>query len=403
MASVETLRGRIQDLDSHEMIPAKLWPEYFGDIGAMLHSMLESRINVMEGANNFYVDVDGDDTPITDETVWTVKGPKAPGAIDMARRLDVLDVMGVRRQLVFPGFGLVGVVVCQASLDFLAGLFEVEASTLDAPMVREFGRAMCMAHNDWVLAQTKVEPDRLRLVAILWPDDVDAMMAEAERLFAAGVRSLFLPASEPFGGESPASPAADPFWSLCEEADASVMLHVAVENFLHTDAWRKIPQFQMDFMNFTEFPGDPWSLSTVRLVVENYLSTLVLGGVFERHPSLRFGVIECGSNWVGPLAENLDMWASQFPRRMNKILSMPPSAYFPRNIRVSSLKFEKVATYIDRYGLEDVFCYSSDHPHAEGGSHQLETLVKEMTRLGDSVMEKFFVTNADLLMPPIAV
>jgi hypothetical protein len=88
---------------------------------------------------------------------------------------------------------------------------------------------------------------------------------------------------------------------------------------------------------------------------------------------------------------------------MAKILSMPPSAYFPRNIRVSSLKFEAVSSYIDRYGLEDVYCYSSDHPHAEGGSRQLETLMNETKRLGAGFMEKFFVTNADLLMPPLPV
>src|SRR5258708_19280735 len=37
----------------------------------------------------------------------------------------------------------------------------------------------------------------------------------------------------------------------------------------------------------------------------HFISMLVLGGVFERFPSLRFGAIEVGGGWLGPLAERL--------------------------------------------------------------------------------------------------
>ena len=48
----------------------------------------------------------GDTAPINAETVWTTKGPGAPSAADLRRRPQVLDEMGVRRQLVSPGFAL---------------------------------------------------------------------------------------------------------------------------------------------------------------------------------------------------------------------------------------------------------------------------------------------------------
>src|SRR3546814_14647159 len=43
---------------------------------------------------------------ISDENVWTVKGVAAPGAVDMGRRIAVMDQMGIARQLIFPTFGL---------------------------------------------------------------------------------------------------------------------------------------------------------------------------------------------------------------------------------------------------------------------------------------------------------
>jgi hypothetical protein len=58
--------------------------------------------------------------------------------------------------------------------------------------------------------------------------------------------------------------------------------------------------------------------------------------VFERHPTLRFGAIELGSHWLGPLADNLDMWIERvFARRTKDILSLKPSEYLARNVRVT--------------------------------------------------------------------
>ena len=38
----------------------------------------------------------------TEENIWTVKGCDAPGASTLETRLEVMDMMGIERQLVFP-------------------------------------------------------------------------------------------------------------------------------------------------------------------------------------------------------------------------------------------------------------------------------------------------------------
>ena len=48
------------------------------------------------------------------------------------------------------------------------------------------------------------------------------------------------------------------------------------------------------FRILTEFRVDPWTLGNSHITAQNFLQILVVGGVFERHPQLRVGVIEMG-------------------------------------------------------------------------------------------------------------
>lgn len=407
MLELHAILGRVVDVDTHEMTPIGLWPDRFGDVGALFAALGEAQRGRDESLDTLLSDVEKDDLEITTETVWKRSGwardtARAPGAFDMKRRLAVLDVMGVQRHLVFPSFGLLALMLANDPL-YVVELFCLDPSALPpVDDVQELGRRACKAYNDWAIAEAAVDPDRLRIVGVLAVDDISAMMAEAERLLAAGIRGFQIPLASPPGGKSPADQAIAPFWSLCEEADAPVFLHAAGERFLATDAWHNVPEFKQDRVRSVEFNVDPWFFATIHIPCENYLTTMILGGVFERHPNLRLGVIETGANWIGPMSENLDLWAAQFPRRMAKIISMPPSAFVARNVRLSTFSFEPVRCYFERYpALSDVYCYASDYPHIEGGSDQLQRTAEELSGLGSEVLEKFFVTNSALIMPPL--
>jgi predicted TIM-barrel fold metal-dependent hydrolase len=410
MSGLDGLFGRINDLDSHEMIPIELWGDCFGETGVRFGEMFTANaaISGTGDRNSLMLDSVDDTLELTDDIVWKRagwgSGVRAPGAIDMDRRIEVLDFMGVRRQLVFfTGLGM-ALLVHVSTPEFAKALFGIEGdiSANDWSIVQDLGYTGIRSWNDWVVEKSKIDPDRLRPVAVLLPEDLPAAVAEAERLIAGGVKALMIPCSVPPGGKSPADVALSPLWSLCEEANVPVLVHILAENILRSTAWNAVPEFAVDSGFSAEFIGDPWSMSTQHIPAQNYLTTMILGGVFERHPRLRFGVIECGAHWVGPVAENLDRWATVFSRRVGRTLSLKPSEYFSRNIRVTGFTFEPIAQYIDRYGLEDVYCYGSDYPHYEGGTDQLRTFAETMAPLGRETMEKFFVTNGDLLMPALA-
>jgi len=130
--------------------------------------------------------------------------------------------------------------------------------------------------------------------------------------------------------------------------------------------------------------------------------TMVLGGVFDRHPKLVFGTAEFTGHWVGPLAENMDRFYGSTPFNSSQAqtkLTLKPSDYIRRNVRVACFDFEPIGTYISRYGFEEVFCYASDFPHHEGGKDPMNSFVRHLEGHSPEVLRKVFVDNGRSLLP----
>ena len=164
---------------------------------------------------------------------------------------------------------------------------------------------------------------------------------------------------------------------------------------------RNAPVFS-GFRLLSEFSVDPRSLSVNYLTTQNFLTTMVVGGVFERHPALRFGVIETGGYWVGPACEQMDMWyehSTSFGTEKSFRLPRRPSDYVRRNVRVSCFDFEPVDTYIRRYGLEDVLCFATDYPAHRRRHEPRGQMAVATGPARPDVVRKFFVTNGRWLLP----
>jgi predicted TIM-barrel fold metal-dependent hydrolase len=146
----------------------------------------------------------------------------------------------------------------------------------------------------------------------------------------------------------------------------------------------------------------------MHLEVENFTTVMVMGGVFDRHPTLRFGLIETTAYFMGPLARRLDMWwnldkgiinqpkAGQVPPYR---LPEPPSFYLNRNVRVTPFFFEDMARDFEIYDIDDMLCFSTDYPHVEGGKNAIKTHYEKIKHLGEDIIRKYFVTNGSWLLP----
>lgn len=397
-----TLHGRIRDADSHEMYPASAWVQEYGEIVAPLAKIfIESQSKKVP--NSFSVDVARDDLPVTEESVrqsWGA-GCLSVGAFDMRRRLDVMDVMGVKDCLLFGSvMAIYGHQMATAGGDLIAQQYDGDAKG-EAEAAFALGRAALAAHNDWCIRTAQISP-RLRPVATVLTNDLNAAVTECRRLIDGGVRAIALPSGTTIGGKAPANPANDILWQLFAETRTALLFHVGGDVAFRREAaaWTDTPHFASNNTVPTEIPIDPFSMATSSLAVQNYVSNLVLGAVFERFPDLRCGIMEYCGYWTGPLAESLDLWAEQFPGRFSQTLTMKPSDYIRRNIRVAPFDFEPVDRFIDRYPyLADVYCFATDYPHYEGGKDPAMTMIERVKRLGPDVVERIFVTNAQWVMP----
>lgn len=388
----------VLDVDSHEMVPLEFWAEVFDE--AVAEALIGAKIKLFtEYAENSISrpDITSDSTEISEETVWTVKGPGAPGAIDFGRRSAVLDAMGVDRQLVYPTFGLFGYA-------FVASPFLLERTGYDTSVGFDpvyVGRKMIHAHNKWAARVTRSSGSRVRPVAIVMTESVPQMMSELENVLASGCRAIMIPAGVPPADTSPADKQLDPFWAMIEKADIPVTIHIGTEPaFFASWQWtNNVPEFVPSASSSIEFPIEPNRAAINHYPAENFLVSLILGGVFERHPKLRFGVIELAADWVGPFSARLDTLADVFASRL-KALSMKPSEYIIRNVRVTPFHYEALGDLLRLYPqLEDILVYSSDYPHREGGKYSKKLFGEKLESFPTTVREKFFSRNAELLLP----
>tara|TARA_A100001391_G_scaffold167562_3_gene127968 strand:+ start:588 stop:1802 length:1215 start_codon:yes stop_codon:yes gene_type:complete len=399
VALPEALRkfeGRIMDLDSHEMIPLQEWEAVYGpEVKPMFDAWFVKGETDENDKNSPNVPgYPGDIVPIGAD-ITTLKGCRAPGARDAGRRVEVMDAMGVGKQLIFSSY--VGIF----SLMMLMNPGDTEFLSVIKDDRQGLAGTLLDKYHDWVVSVGKIS-DRLRPVAPMFAETPALLVEKARKLIDNGIRAIQIPAGNLPGNVSPAHPDLDPFWKLLTDSKCALVLHIGCEGqFFETRDWANAPAFE-NFRNLGEFNTDPWSLSILHLPFQNFVSTMISGGVFERHPELKIGVIEVGAHWVGPMMEALDMWyvnSQAFKTPNNYRLPELPSFYVKNNLRVTPYVFEPVDTYIERYGLEDVLCFSSDYPHIEGGRNMLDTFYKKLERLGPEIVEKFFVTNGSVLLP----
>lgn len=400
--TLDDISGRILDADSHEFVPAGLWADVFGPVTAPFAD-LALRFHEPDALNSLSAPVEKDDAPISEDTLWQL-GAYSPGAVDMSRRLEVMDALGVEQSLIFfTGVGAMGVLGVSASAKDFKHFMGVEMPDLGGmeftdDVLLAAGRILIQAHNDWAIQTAKLSP-RLRPVGVLEVQDLATAVADAERLISSGVRAINLISGIPPAGLSPGHPDLDPLWRVFAESNVPILLHGAGDfGFLKSPAWADYGMNNTfgKYKNL-EVAFNPYSISQLNLGVQNYVTAMIFGGVFERFPTLRLGCIEVSAYWVGPATENMANVGRQF-RRLTSHLSLTPAEYFERNIRVTPFWWEPIDQYIDRFGLEDVYVYGSDYPHFEGGCNPAKIFSGYLERLGSAVTEKFFVTNSRLLM-----
>jgi predicted TIM-barrel fold metal-dependent hydrolase len=185
-------------------------------------------------------------------------------------RLRAMDEQGIDCQLILPG----GVTAAGTGLDddLSTGLLE--------------------AYNRYALNYAEADPSRLKVALQVHGGVVDWSVAEIRRHAAAapvaGV-TVCMPA-----GLRVDDPALGDIWRAMEEADLPLVHHA----FPHDTPY---------FPGYREVAGSPAVAAAVaaQWSAQAVLGGLVLGGVLDRHTSLRVLFGDTGAGWLGPWLHHL--------------------------------------------------------------------------------------------------
>ena len=374
-----TPTGRtIFDADSHIMevrdwlsayadpgIRERLRPLHLGGAGG---KVAEKAVDAAEARR-------GDEAAATalEEKLMTAKGWGALGAFDAEERIRALDLLGFGKQLVFPTFA--GTQFSGDDLELLYG------------GTRALNRG---------LAEFCSGDDRLMAVASVPLNDPDLAGTAIDEALEFGCETIMVPSAPP-KDKSPSHPDYDPVWARLNDANIPFQLHIG-------GGGRALKQaFHNNGNPVTDHFGGGENLRSkdymaIHMPPELFLSVMILDGVFERFPNLRGGCIEQGAMWVVPWLKRMDIAQSTF-NKTEKALNMPlkASEYAHRHLWFTPFPTEPVGWMIEQAG-DDLFLFSSDYPHPEGGRDPLKRFDGSLEGASEEAIEKFYSGNfADMM------
>jgi predicted TIM-barrel fold metal-dependent hydrolase len=293
---------------------------------------------------------------------------------DPQARVAVVDEQGLETVLVFPTLG------CGVEQ---ALRFDIPATMAT---LRAFNRWL---EEDWTYSYE----GRLVTAPMLSLADPDAAVDELEYVLAHGARMVHMrPAPVPDGhgrGYSFGNPRHDPVWARLAEASVPVAFHLGDSGYesLVGAAWGGPEKFE-PFRGVNALT----KLVVSDRAIHDTIGSLVVDGVFTRHPGLRVASIENGSDWMHTLAKRLKKQANQTPW----IFAEDPLDTIRRHVWVTPYYEEDMRKLADLIGLERVL-FGSDWPHGEGLSNPTD-FVKELHDFSDDEIRAVMRDNCLTLL-----
>jgi len=261
----------------------------------------------------------------------------------------------------------------------------------------ELAYGLARAHNRAMLDFCSVDRRLLATCYVPLADFARARAMAADAL-AAGASALLVPSRCP-KGHSPSHVALDPIWAQAQEAGIPVVFHVGGGGVLLAPDY-----FENGLPREKDFHGGEENFRSVDYMAIPHppmqtIATLILDGVLERFPRLRIGVIEQGASWLPGWMRTLDSAYEAFARHEQRLqrLSMKPSEYVRRQVRVTPYPTEDVGWIVEQAGPE-ICLFSSDYPHVEGGRNPLKRFEASTACLPAGARERFYRLNFEDLM-----
>ncbi len=300
------------------------------------------------------------------------------GAIDKKERSEALDIMGVQSQIVFP----------------LAALSRF-ARSKDERVVYEGSEALNRGMADFCS-----DDERLLPVGFISLNDPEKALASAKQAIDFGIRAIWL-LSDAVDGRAPSHRSYDPIWAVMEEARVPIVLHIGSGVRMPSEYMNTGVERILEGSPFNLETTKPKDINVLHHSIERWMTCMIYDGVLERFPNLKIGLIELGSNWVPAMMQNLDIGVKELGKFDVALrdLSIKPSEYVKRQVRVTPLHFEDAGWVLRSVG-KDILMFNTDYPHPEGGSDPFGDFERSLEAVNATPeeLDHFYSKNFEDLM-----
>lgn len=312
-----------------------------------------------------------------DDKEWAREFRNDPtGGRDIERRTREIESDGVWGEVIYPNRML----------------------ALSAHPSAEYQREMCRIYNDMVIEVFGEHLHRFAPSPLISTLDVDDAVAETRRVAGLGLRSVMLPPVVPWLPYWHKD--WEPLWATLEEVDIPVNFHVFSGNTAQGvdfgNLWVIPPELVERGQAVFRTERVDERLSTTAMCMAAAMSPLmhlIGSGVLDRHPNLRFALVESEAGWLPWALQALDLMQTR--RRFGLVsLELRPSEYFHRQGWATFIEDRVAIDMLDHIGA-DRLMWSNDWPHDEGTYQESEEILNRLIgHLPDATKRKLLHDNA---------
>jgi uncharacterized protein len=252
-----------------------------------------------------------------------------PGYGDGAERLKDMDIDGVDVEVVY------------SEVSAFRYLGDMTEGTVEATR----------AFNDVLAEYAAADPKRLLVSYQIPINDIDAAIAEVQRVAGEGAKSLQLPVfPTELGLADYHDERYQPLWAAIQETGLPICCHIGLNTHLD-DLTRRDPTPQKGVM-----------VPLAALSTAEAFGMWMLTGTLERFPDLKLVFVEPGLGWVAWYLFIVDDLVLRQGYRFPEISELP-STYFHRSISLTYIdEPDAIQLLRHRIGVGNIL-WSTDYPH----------------------------------------
>ena len=232
------------------------------------------------------------------------------------------------------------------------------------PEEYELRLAGIRAHNRWLADFCSRYPERRAGIGQIFLNDVDDAIEDVRWIKEHGLRGgILLPTIPPdVDWVKPLNhPDYDRLWAVCQDLEVPINCHGGTGS----PSYARVPSSALIM------------LAEIPMYSRRPLLFLMLSGVFERFPRLRFVMTEQGCSWLPGMLQQLDMIlenvrenqaVGELRFKPEHILPKSATEYVEQNVWFGISFPQRADVEVARSGIVslDKFMWGSDYPHDEG-------------------------------------